>query len=299
MRMGRTIDLHIHSSHSEDGEYPVAELFSMARDAGIDAISITDHDDIQSIRDAEGLPAEYGVKYIPGVEVTTVFPVDASQQHILGYFIRENDHAFIATLRTIQTLRAKVAAKRIEALRNIGFTLNDTRINEMSAGRAPTATSIMREIFLNEDNKDDPRLRDYFSGKNKNNRLPSFYRAYFTEGKPAYVQFESIPTRDGIAAILSAGGIPVLAHPVFVKNRAWLDIIRDYGIQGIEAVSTYHSSEECRFFQEYAHTNGLCITAGSDFHGPQSKPLVKMGGISGNDYSLVESLIALHRTSKK
>lgn len=295
--MVKTIDLHIHSSYSEDGDYSVNQIFSLAEKADLSGISITDHDSVESVNDA--LSEKRAIEYIPGVELSTVFVPDGSQQHILGYFIDHTDRTFLDLLTYIQKCRFSVAEKRIVALREAGFTLNDERIWEMAAGRAPTATSIMLEVFDNESNRHDRRLHEYFHGHKKDNRLRYFYREYFTENGPAYVPFESIETGEGIQAIKNAGGIPVLAHPKFVTDRKWLDVIAGYGIQGIEAISSYHDDDENRFYLTYAHEKQLLVTVGSDYHGPTSKPLVSIGGITGNGYEYFSALVKADQNNKK
>ncbi len=288
--MAKSIDLHIHSNYSEDADYSVEELFTKAGEAGLDGISITDHDSVESAAGAGIISKACGINYITGVEITTVFSIDGSQQHLLGYFIDPDNTVLQNTLKKIQDFRINVARKRISALKEIGFHLNESNIWSMAGGRTPTATSIMVEVLNNSENSKDSRLDEYFHGSKKDNRLSFFYREFFLEGKPAYVPFESIDMEEGIKTIIEAGGLPVLAHPKFVKNNMWLDIIREYGISGIEAISTYHNDEDIKYYLAYAKTNGLLITAGSDFHGPTSKPKVMLGGISGNDYSYLEAL---------
>lgn len=286
----KLIDLHVHSRHSEDGDLSVRELFRLAEASGINAISITDHDSVESVPEAMNLLGEFGVEFVPGVEVTTVFPSDGSQQHILGYFIDHGSRELQAALAKIRQFRDSVALRRIEAFRALGFILREEHVWSMSAGRAPTAASIMRAVLENRENAADGRLHEYLNGEKRDNRLTNFYRDYLTEGKPAYVPFESITTLEGIDAVKKADGIPVLAHPVFVKSEDRLDTIRRYGILGIEAISTYHAEKDMDYYQDYAKKHGLVATAGSDYHGPTSKPLVRLGGIQGNDYARLEDL---------
>ena len=288
--MEKTIDLHIHSNFSEDADLSVEEIFKHAKELSISAISITDHDSIESIDVARSIFKKYNIEYIPGVEITTILPTDGSQQHILGYFIDEKSPILIESLNKIKEDRVLIAKSRIEKLKEIGFTMNESRIWELTGDRVPTATSIMLEILGNERNSDDERLYEYLYGDKRDNRLSFFYREYLVEGKSAYVPFKSILVEEGIDVIKRAGGISVLAHPKFVKKREWLDLIKDYGIQGIEAISTYHSSDDVKFYLEYTKKYDLLITAGSDFHGPTAKPKVQLGGISGNSYIYLQNL---------
>jgi len=286
------IDLHIHSHYSEDGDYSVDYIFELAKTIGLSAISITDHDSIDSIPDALESSKKYGIEFIPGVEITTIYE-DGSQQHILGYFI--NSSATLhATLKRIGQYRWKIAKKRIQKLREIGFTMDEENVWKKANNRPPTATAIMLELFENPINRNDKRLKDYFEGEKADNRLMFFYREYLSEYKPAYVPFISISTQEGIDIIKASGGIPVLAHPKFVNGQKHLLNIAQMGIAGIEAISSYHTKDEIMFFKEFARKNNLIITAGSDFHGPTSKPKVQLGGIEGNDYSLLEELKRIH-----
>lgn len=286
----KAIDLHLHSDFSEDGDFPVGEVFSLARDAGLAALSISDHDSVESIAPALAASIQYGIECAPGIELTTVLPLDGSQQHILGYFIDGDSVSLKRLLEEIRGFRASIAQRRMDALRRIGFAIDEKRVREMVGGRAPAATSIICEALDNPENAGDPRLSEYHGGAKGENRVMHFYAQFFLEGRPAFVPFESVDTESGVRAIRQAGGIAVLAHPVFLKNRDWLDTIRDYGIRGIEAVSSYHGEADTEFFLSYARKHGLLVTAGSDFHGPTTKPRVRIGGISGNDYALYEAL---------
>jgi 3',5'-nucleoside bisphosphate phosphatase len=263
MNLNKIIDLHIHSNFSEDADFSVNEIFKMAEDASISVISITDHDSIKSVNSALLTKDNYKVQYIPGVEITTVFPIDNSQQHIIGYFIDNNNRDLQSTLDKIAGQRREIASKRIKTLRNLNFTLDEDNINRMTGNNPPAAVSIIVELLNNKNNLNDSRLQMYLTGEKKNNKIGSFYKDYFSEGGFAYIPFESISSQDAIKIIKQAGGIPVLAHPVFLKNQ-YLDLIKDMGISGIEAVSTYHGTEEIIFYIKYAEKNKLLITAAPD-----------------------------------
>ncbi|MCX8123355.1 MAG: PHP domain-containing protein [Spirochaetes bacterium] len=286
--MAHRIDLHIHSHYSEDGDYSVEYIFQLAKQTRLCAISITDHDSIESIPDAARSSEKYGIEYVPGVELTTIYE-DGSQQHILGYYIKDNPK-LNEILKKIGQYRWEIAKRRIEKLREIGFSMNEDNVWKKANNRPPTGTAIMLEVFENPANRKDARLQEYFEGKKSDNKLMFFYREYLAENMPAYVPFISIPTKEGIEVIKASGGIPVLAHPKFVSGEEHLQKIVSMGIMGIEAISSYHTKQEVEYFKEFAKKYNLLVTAGSDFHGPTSKPKVSLGGIEGNDCSLLEDL---------
>jgi glycosyltransferase involved in cell wall biosynthesis len=78
------VDLHMHTDHSSDCATPVEVLLATARDQGLGAIAVTDHNEISGALDAAAKAERYGVKVIVGEEVKT-----ASQGEVIGLFIQE------------------------------------------------------------------------------------------------------------------------------------------------------------------------------------------------------------------
>ncbi|ACV10918.1 PHP domain protein [Halorhabdus utahensis DSM 12940] len=66
-----SVELHAHSSLSYDGRDGVEKLLARAADAGLDALAVTDHDEIAASLRAVELAPEYGLLGIPGMEVTS------------------------------------------------------------------------------------------------------------------------------------------------------------------------------------------------------------------------------------
>ncbi len=64
-------DLHMHTIYSYDGTATVPAVLKRARQAGLDVIAITDHDEIRGALLAEQLAPKFGLEVIPGVEITT------------------------------------------------------------------------------------------------------------------------------------------------------------------------------------------------------------------------------------
>jgi len=66
-----SVELHCHSALSYDGRDPVELLLQQAEAVGLDAIAVTDHDEIAASVNAAEQADEYGLLGIPGMEVTT------------------------------------------------------------------------------------------------------------------------------------------------------------------------------------------------------------------------------------
>jgi hypothetical protein len=78
------VDLHMHTDHSFDCATPVEVLLATAREQGLGAIAVTDHNEISGALEAQRQAAAAGVKVIVGEEVKT-----AGQGEVIGLFIEE------------------------------------------------------------------------------------------------------------------------------------------------------------------------------------------------------------------
>ncbi len=78
------VDLHMHTDHSHDCATPVEVLLATARERGLGAIAVTDHNEVSGAFEAQAKSAEYGVKVIVAEEVKT-----ASQGEVIGLFLKE------------------------------------------------------------------------------------------------------------------------------------------------------------------------------------------------------------------
>jgi predicted metal-dependent phosphoesterase TrpH len=66
-----SVELHTHSALSYDGRDPVDLLLEQAAAVGLDALAVTDHDEIDASLEAADRAADHGLVGIPGIEVTT------------------------------------------------------------------------------------------------------------------------------------------------------------------------------------------------------------------------------------
>ena len=94
-----SVELHTHSELSHDGRDPIELLLGQAQAIGLDAIAITDHDEIEASLAATELADEYGLVVIPGVEITS------GAGHVLGLGISERVPAGLPFLETLDRIR--------------------------------------------------------------------------------------------------------------------------------------------------------------------------------------------------
>jgi predicted metal-dependent phosphoesterase TrpH/glycosyltransferase involved in cell wall biosynthesis len=94
------VDLHMHTDHSSDCATPVETLLATARDVGLGAIAITDHNEMSGAFAAAELSEEYGVKVILAEEVKT-----GEQGEVIGLFLNERIERGMTMAETVAEIR--------------------------------------------------------------------------------------------------------------------------------------------------------------------------------------------------
>jgi len=98
------VDLHMHTDHSHDCETPVEVLLAAAKEAGLGAIAVTDHNEISGALEAREKAEESGahppVKVIVGEEVKT-----AEQGEVIGLFIEQKIPRGLTLAETVAEIK--------------------------------------------------------------------------------------------------------------------------------------------------------------------------------------------------
>ena len=122
--MNLKVDLHMHT-HYSDGVHSPDEVVQKAKSKGLDIISITDHDSVNSLKEAVQAGKKYDVEVIPGVEIST--DISDREIHVLGYFINPANKELEHYLSFFRKERLKRAARIVTKLNSLGLniTLDD------------------------------------------------------------------------------------------------------------------------------------------------------------------------------
>jgi len=272
------IDLHVHTGAS-DGTLSARDTVFHAAKSGLKAVAITDHDTVGGVAEALQAGNEAGIEVVPGVEIGVDFP---GEMHILGYYIDYSDPELLEGLRQLRFNREKRNLLMVEKLQQLN---KDITIEEVI--RAAGGDVVGRPHFAAV-LKQKGYVRDHHDA----------FERYLGAGKPAYVSKDKITPREGIELVAAAGGIPVLAHPKYLKvsgSSALEGLVRElkvYGLQGIEVYYTTHTPEDTEKYRRLVQRYNLLATGGSDFHGA-NKPEIRIGRGTGGltvEYRLLENL---------
>src|SRR6056297_608408 len=110
--MADLVDLHLHSSFS-DGALAPAQLVARAGEAGLRAIAIADHDNVDGVSEALTAGRRAGIEVVPAVELSIVWG-DRQDLHLLGYEIDPLDPALGRELRDFRDFRADRSRRILE-----------------------------------------------------------------------------------------------------------------------------------------------------------------------------------------
>ena len=242
-------DLHIHSNLS-DGIFPPETIVDMAKERGLDCISITDHDTFAHVERAKSRAKEVGLKYLVGAEITSV--QDGTDIHMLVYNVDTTSDEFKETVEQIANLRHQRNVAIVGKLHEHGIDIDlDALRQHGSVGRAVIAREMVRLGYC----KDEAEA----------------FENYIGTDKCCFVQTRRMSPIDVIHFALRFGGIPVLAHPKQLRMsekefEEFLKPLVQAGLSGIEANYFTHNISERKFYSKMAKKYKLVATGGSDFH---------------------------------
>ena len=247
-------DYHIHTNYS-DGVFSPEKIVDLALDAGLQAIALTDHDNVLSYNVAQEYikTKEVDFKIIQGIEVNTLYK--DYEVHILGYFPDVNKSDFKNLLKVQQQARTK-QTKEILALlaKKEGIRIKYEDVKNMVA----EGGSIGR-----------PHIAKAITNAGGTSNVMEAYSKYIHRASPVYVERKTVSPFDAVEVIYDAGGIPVIAHPYDIDiAEKLIKELMSCGLRGIEAYHRKHSPAIVEYFSSMAESLGLIVTGGSDFHAP-------------------------------
>jgi hypothetical protein len=265
----RTADLHLHTRFSDGTETP-ERVVELARAAGLSCISITDHDTLDSQPRAQAAAQQHGLELIPGVEMSA--NAGGTEVHLLGYWVDPAHPPFRAHLDRQKTRRIGRVHEMCAQLASVGVTIDPADVLALAAegtvGRPHVARILVKRGYVAT--------------------MPEAFDKYIGDGKPGFVPGSPVDPAAIIRLIRDAGGVPVLAHPMYLRNDALIEQFARDGLAGIEALHSSHPPELVLRYERLAAQLKLLVTGGSDFHG-QAKEGLPVGAVKV-PYALVDAL---------
>lgn len=254
MTVPQRIDLHTHSTVSDGTDAP-RELIRAARAARLDVVALTDHDTWDGIEQAAEEAAGAGPELVVGVEVSC--SLDGRSVHLLGYGGDHTDPTLVAELARIRQGRSERLPTMLARLAALGMPLSEAAVAAHAAG----TPSIGR-----------PHVADAMVAAGYVADRDAAFAGYLAEGGPAYVDRYAPDVFAAVPLLVSAGVVPVVAHPWGRGSRQVLDIdvldaLIQVGLAGWEADHVDHKPQEREELRRHAARRGVLATGSSDYHG--------------------------------
>jgi predicted metal-dependent phosphoesterase TrpH len=279
-------DFHTHSTAS-DGRLTPTELVDEAVRCGLQGYAISDHDTLAGVEEASARASEFGLYYIPAVELSVDLHTGGSA-HLLGYFPGADLSVLCSPASEMSKALQYVINGRntrnpaiVQKLQELGFDITMKEV-EAEAGNAVVGR---------------PHIAAVLVKKGLVGSSEEVFGRYLGSGKAAYVERQRLGDYRAIELIRQAGGLPVLAHPKYIRAEGFRELgalvssLVDAGLAGLEAYYPEQSEKMISFLEDVAGKHRLLLTGGSDFHGIKHQLPGWCDGSFGVDEEKVKSFI--------
>ena len=287
-----TIDLHMHSDHSTDGEFSAVQLVDLCLEAGLTHAAIADHNSVRGITEAYRAAEGTRLTVIPAIELDCDFK--GINLHLLGYDIDHTAPVFNYIEEDFLQQAQDNSALLMRLVRQLGIDFEDAVVAGLAHEGVVTGEILAEAALMFDREEKNPLLDPYRGdGDRSDNPYVNFYWDFCAQGKPAFTSMKFISLAQAVEIVQSHHGVPILAHPSLnvKEDQRLLDEIIAAGVLGIEAYSSYHNTAQVAFYRDAAHAQGLLVTCGSDFHG-KTKKRIRIGGVDceGQEYKIITQL---------
>ena len=255
MNYPKKIDLHIHTTVSDGTDTP-EELLQKVKDAGIELFSVTDHDAVKASTIIPDLLKEGDPAFVCGAEFSC--KDEEGKYHILGYDYDPSSESILKLVDMGHTYRINKVRARLDFLKDqFHFRFSDEDLKKLFAMDNPGKPHIANMMVR------------YGYTKTKEIAIKEYINLI-------HFDMEYVRPKEAIEGILSAGGIPVLAHPCYGSGDQLvigqemderLQKLIGMGLQGVEAFYSGFTVKLQNEMLDFAKKYDLFVTAGSDYHG--------------------------------
>lgn len=242
-----------------------AALVARAAAAGVEVLSLTDHDTIAGYASASDEAVARSVQLVTGIEITAVLgDVDV---HVLGYFIDTHCARLLEFLAEQRRMRIERVREMVARLATLGVRVDAEAIlapglddAAKAAGRPWIARALVDAGWVATTNE-------------------AFDR-WLGRGRPAFVPRAGVPPATVFDHVHQAGGLASLAHPGLTRCDEYIPSFVEAGLDAIEVYHSKHDAEATARYHALSRRLGLAVTGGSDYHGDEVHSTAALGTVS-------------------
>ena len=260
------IDLHVHSLIS-DGSYMPAALARLAKQRGLQAFALTDHESIAGDAEAAAEAERLGIDFLPGMEMTVDY--QERRLHIVCLGFSAEQEEFQKLYRKIRSIKEARMDELIAGIAAKGVTISRELVKEHAIGNILDRYAVMRYLV-------SLRLYDH---------AQPLWDNYINPVVEALGLDYNVTAEEALPAIRAAGGVTSLAH--FHKKLGLGNLSREeqeqaivelhaLGLDGMERFYPSYTEEDAAFAERMIRKYDLLPTGGTDFHGT-NRPGIELG----------------------
>lgn len=294
--------LHCHTTLS-DGLLTHEEVLDVCEENNIGIVAFTDHDILPSIEKLKALrKKKHTTQFITGIEMSANYVEehqdDIGNFHIIGLFVDPTNKKLRKYCDVAQKKRLERGRKMVKNISKLGFSLTLEDIERFSEdgslGRPHIARAILEKkenLIVMEDimkqlkkvaESDTDLAKRYKEVKIHDNfqRVFDLFLANESFLKGVYVPYlHRISMDEVVALIRGAGGIAILAHWSYYKDKITPKLVEKFAkegrIDGFETVYAFRKGGErvppefekdMLYLREIAQKYDLVWGGGGDFH---------------------------------
>ena len=252
------VDLHTHTTAS-DGTLTPRQLVEYAREKGLAAVAVTDHDTVSGLGEALAAGEELGLPVAPGVELSSC--LEGREIHVVGLFIDPGEPGLLALRAEMRRERLRRNRLLLEKLAGLGIPIPPEEVLAAAPGGVLTRTHVAEAM-----------VRRGAAGS-----IVEALEEYLSPGGPAWVEKRGPDPARCVSAIHRAGGLAVLAHLNRICPRDPERGLRlagralDAGMDGLEVRYATYTPQWEEWAEALCRERGLLPSGGSDFHGARKK----------------------------
>lgn len=264
-------DLHIHSTYS-DGTFTPKEIVALAKEKGLCAIALTDHNNIDGLEEFEYYAKKAKIEFCGGCEFTTEF--EGKEVHLLGLFLPQNKYPEIKAY-----LQTQIDAKEQS---------NIDCLNNLSKAGYPVSYKELKDIYKNT-YINRVHIAKLLLKKNIVSSINGAFDTLLNPENKYYNEPSKLDFAKTVQKIKEWGGVSVIAHPTLDLERQEIEkLLTETKPDGIEIYHSSYGKSEEEYAKELASKYNLLQSGGTDFHGA-NKPDIDLGYLN-IPYSLFENL---------
>lgn len=275
------IDLHMHSTFS-DGTFTVPQIVDFAKKNDFEYISVTDHNNFQSVGVLKETVGELPHK-IAGIELSTKH--NGKKLHLLGYFNVNSDFNSekFAPLTALLDREAESKAVQVRQMidnLSVDYDVNYDEFLSMLNG----------DGFINR-----VHIARYLTDKGITESVSNAFKTIINTKSKYFVKRREMTFEEGLDAVVRCGGLPSIAHFVeYGFTDEEIDEIATITAKATDTVGVelWHYKQNADFRRQiidrckkYDNLN-IVFTAGSDFHG--ANKVQNIGEISPDELTADE-----------